>query len=175
MLPPLLDFAWTNERRIRLPAHLNGHQLTALLDSGSVQTGVNWAAAKQVSVTQNTTELTQRNTIVGGDGTPWVVHEYRFSEMRIGSLLWSRFSLVLADVNALQDIQVNRRALLVAAGEQEDHQIFALAYYGSDKVKITRKPCCSPAATRRSLLYPRFSMDTESNYENVTKVFWSML
>jgi hypothetical protein len=48
------DFAWTSERRILFPAHLNGHQLTALLDTGCVQTGVNWAAAKQASVTQST-------------------------------------------------------------------------------------------------------------------------
>lgn len=123
--PAAFDFAWTSERRILFPAHLNGHRLTALLDTGCVQTGVNWAAAKQASVTLSTPGLTQRNTIVGGDGTPWVVHEYRFPEMRIGSLLWSRPSLVVADVNAFQDMQLaDKPAAIVGMDLLDKHEIF---------------------------------------------------
>ncbi len=101
--PDAVKFDLDAERKILFPAQISGRMVTALLDTGAVQSGVNWAAAEQAGVSRSTPGLAKRDTIVGGDGQPWTVHEFPF-RVRAGSVSWNRRPLIIADVPAFESM-----------------------------------------------------------------------
>ena len=110
LLPPLTKFNAGNAladmrfqfdrtfRQIRFPAQIDGQSVTAVLDTGAVQTCANWMAAQQAGVNRNSPGLREEKKIVGIDGMRQLVREYRFPEVRIGQALWHGASLAVADL-----------------------------------------------------------------------------
>ena len=91
-------------RQIRFPAQINGQPVKAVLDTGAVQTCVNWSAARQAGVDRNSPGLREEKKSVGIDGGRQLVREYRFPEVRIGQALWHGAALAVADLPVFETI-----------------------------------------------------------------------
>ncbi len=116
LLPPLADLSAANAladmrfeleqtfRQVRFPAQINGQSVRAVLDTGAVQTCVNWIAARQAGVNRNSPGVREQKKIVGIDGVRQPVSEYRFPEVRIGQALWHGASLAVADLPVFEAI-----------------------------------------------------------------------
>jgi predicted aspartyl protease len=91
-------------RQIRFPAQIDGQPVTAVLDTGAVQTCVNWSAARQAGVDRNSSGLREEKKIVGLDGGRQLVREYRFREVRILQAVWRGAALAVADLPVFETI-----------------------------------------------------------------------
>jgi predicted aspartyl protease len=135
LLPPATSIAEQNipfdynpQREILFPARLDEHPITALLDTGAVQTGVNWNAARQSSVHRDTPGVSQKKTIVGADGNIWDVNQYRFSSMRIGVVHWNRPTLVIADVPAFESLGLAARPGGIIGMDFLDKRVITISF-----------------------------------------------
>jgi predicted aspartyl protease len=123
-----LSFDYNREREILFPVQLDGHAVTALLDTGAAQTGVNWNAARQSGIGRNTPGLSERITIVGGDSNRWTVHEYQFSTMQIASMHWNRPTLVIADVPAFTSLQLSTKPGAIIGMDFWDNRVITISF-----------------------------------------------
>jgi predicted aspartyl protease len=110
--------------RIQFSGSLNGRSVTATLDTGSVQSGVNWLAAEQAGITRTSPGLREKVTITGIDNTPRLVHEFEFKELGIGPRRWRSLTLVIADLFAFDAMHLNHTpAINLGMDVWDNHQI----------------------------------------------------
>jgi predicted aspartyl protease len=135
LLPPAnviarqsIPFDYNPRREILFQVRLDDHPVTALLDTGAVQTGVNWNAARQSGVNRNIPGLSRKTTIVGADGNIWDIHQYRFSSMQIGVIHWNRPTLVIADVSAFESLQLAAKPGAIVGMDFLDNRVITISF-----------------------------------------------
>jgi hypothetical protein len=135
LLPPAtalakqnIPFNYNSQREILFPVQLDGRPVTALLDTGAVQTGVNWNAARQSGIHRDTRGLSQKTTIVGADGNMWDIHQYRFSRMEIGAITWNRPTLVIADVSAFESLGLATKPGAIVGIDFLDNRLITISF-----------------------------------------------
>jgi predicted aspartyl protease len=87
----------TGHNAFVIPATINGHQLQALLDTGSDATSVTYNAALAAGVTPDAIELDRAGTRKGARGVALTSHVHRFDSMSIGPMTFRNAGLVVVD------------------------------------------------------------------------------
>jgi hypothetical protein len=123
-----VPFDFNAERKIVFPAQLDGRRVTALLDTGAVQTGVNWRAAIQLGINRETPGLSEKWTLVGGDRNVWTIHQYQFSKMQIGSMQWEQPILVIADIAAFAALGLSMVPSAIVGMDLLDNRITTISF-----------------------------------------------
>ena len=87
----------TGHNAFVIPVTINGHQLQALLDTGSDATSVTYSAALAAGVTPDAIELDRAGTRKGARGVALTSHVHRFDSMSIGPMTFRNAGLVVVD------------------------------------------------------------------------------
>ena len=87
----------TGHNAFVIPVTINGHQLQALLDTGSDATSVTYNAALAAGVTPDAIELDRAGTRKGARGVALTSHVHRFDSMSIGPMTFRNAGLVVVD------------------------------------------------------------------------------
>jgi len=84
--------------RFFFPVHLDGHQLTATIDTGSQLTVLATASARALGVTEAMLSRDHSTTMQGVAGDPLPSRIHRFAKLELGSIVLRNPEIVVADM-----------------------------------------------------------------------------
>lgn len=85
--------------RFFFPVQVDGHQLTATIDTGSQLTVLATAAARALGVTETMLSQDHSMTMQGVAGDPLPARIHRFAKLELGSIVLRNPEIVVADIN----------------------------------------------------------------------------
>jgi predicted aspartyl protease len=105
--------------RFFFPVQLDGHRLTATIDTGSQLTVLTTAAAHAIGVTQAALSRDRSSTMQGIAGDPLSSRIHRFDKLELGNVVVSDPQIVVADLSLREadlvlgvDLLISRRLWL---------------------------------------------------------------